>query len=74
MAIYEYECPNGHRVERLRREADRNEPFVCEECFDSLTLSLLMRRTRIELQKRARVVGGTIIHHRNEQRYTRGLN
>lgn len=67
MPIYEYECPNGHQTERVRREADRNEEFDCEDCNERMT------RLRIELQKRARVIGGTRQFHRNETHYTKGL-
>jgi hypothetical protein len=74
MAIYEYECVRGHTIEKLRREAVRNDPILCDECHDEgLSRPRIMYRRGIELQKPPRVVGGTLKHHRNEQRYTRGI-
>lgn len=32
MPIYEYECPNGHRVEMLRALSARNARTVCPVC------------------------------------------
>lgn len=77
MAIYEYECPHGHRAEKLRPIAERNDPIPCEECLD-MCLDMddprLMFRAGIELQKKPRVISGTLQFHRNERHYTRGLS
>ena len=32
MPTYEYQCPNGHHVERVRPMAFSAEPVTCGEC------------------------------------------
>jgi hypothetical protein len=41
MPLYTYRCPKGHTTEDLRREAQRNEPMVCEcgeDAFPAISL------------------------------------
>lgn len=30
--IYEYVCPNGHRTEKTRKVAERDDPVACPVC------------------------------------------
>lgn len=32
MPRYEYKCPQGHRVELLRKISERNDPVPCGSC------------------------------------------
>jgi len=45
--IYEYECASGHRTERERRVAERNDPVRCPVCSKraKLAVSLPARAT-----------------------------
>jgi len=35
MPLYDYQCPAGHRLERLRKYAARDEPVTCH-CGDAM--------------------------------------
>ena len=35
MAIYEYQCPEGHTHELVRKYAERTDPATCPECGGS---------------------------------------
>lgn len=32
MPLYEYECPEGHKFEKIRPIDQRNDPIHCQEC------------------------------------------
>ena len=32
MPLYEYRCPNGHTVERIRSYVERDDPSPCPSC------------------------------------------
>lgn len=34
MPVYEYECKNGHRVERILSFSEFKETVVCEKCTE----------------------------------------
>lgn len=37
MPIFEYDCPQRHRVERIRKYAARDEPVTCPQCAAPMT-------------------------------------
>ena len=73
MPIYSYECPRGHKEDRIRPIAQRNEPYPCDECVafcrlhpDALQFASnprMMRRPRIEMPKEGRLKTGGHPHY-----------
>lgn len=39
MPLYEYECANHHRTERVRKIAERHDPLACA-CGEAMTLTI----------------------------------
>jgi predicted nucleic acid-binding Zn ribbon protein len=64
MPVYTYKCDNGHEMDDLRKEVERNDPFVCLLCKAEGD-DAMMVRAGIELQKRPFVVGGSCIVYKS---------
>lgn len=49
MPIYDYQCPNGHRVEKLRKYAARDDDLTCEHeiLLSASIVACLLPMTRI---------------------------
>jgi len=61
MPLYEYECEDGHRFERLMQMQDRHN-VVCPECMKPATQIMSLIRHRIASPLPVYLHDGTKIH------------
>lgn len=56
MALYEYDCKNGHSEEIIRNVSDRRKPLKCPECGEPMSLvEVHAPALRIPLQMKERL-------------------
>lgn len=53
MALYEFECPKGHRVEEVRRVDNRHDPITCKKCKQPMELQISAPATPVMNPARA---------------------
>ena len=67
MPLYEYECPEGHIREELRRYEDRERPAYCQTCLKRMERILSAHHQAVDgIYSYAPNVGDQLKHERWE--------